>query len=274
MKHKVFTMFIFLASLILLIACDNDPNKTDSAIPTGQETQSKEEAQKQQMVDDIKNLLPTVTQVLTTQNDNNWDENAQGYNLFDPNQLFAVTQHTPQGQAVAKLYNANDEDSKAARREIYLAFEYNKDYIEAFGALANKMAANATATPAMKTTLEDILNSMREYANAYYLTAFYTLNNKKDEIEKLSLDTLKTLHNKVNEIQKAKTNIVNAVNKIKEDYDTDKAIGKATPQNKLKTTATATEIRDYLESKKGAFEPDFNIIKNTSNEIMNIFIAP
>ncbi|ANF34352.1 hypothetical protein A7978_04390 (plasmid) [Borrelia turicatae] len=271
MKHKVFIIFI-LASLVLFIACDNNPNKTDPAKKlTEKETKNTEEDQKQEIVNNIKNLLPMVTQILTTHNDNNWDENAQGYDLTAANQLFAVIQHTPQGQAGgAILYNSNDADSKVARREMYLAFEYNKDYIKAFGTLANKMAATATATPAMKTILEGIVHGMREYADAYYLKAFYMLNNKKDELKNLSLDKLQTLLNKINAIQEAKTNIVNAVNKIKEDYDTDKEVGTAT--HKLKTTATATEIKDYLESKQGTFVNDITTIKNTTAEILTILI--
>ncbi|AHF45556.1 virulence associated lipoprotein [Borrelia parkeri] len=268
MKHKVFIIFI-LASLVLFIACDNNPNKTDQAKkPTEEETKNKEEAQKQQIVEDIQKLLPMATQILTTHNDNNWDENSQGYDLTAANQLFAVIQHTPQGQAGAILYNGNDADSKIARKEMYLAFEYNKDYIKAFGTLANKMAATATATPAIKTILEEIVNGMREYADAYYLKVFYTLNNKKDELKNLSLEKLQTLSNKINAIQEAKKNIINAVNKIKADYDTDKEVGTAT--HKLKTTATATEIQNYLVSKQGTFVNDINTIKNTAAEILTI----
>ncbi|UPA18941.1 virulence associated lipoprotein (plasmid) [Borrelia puertoricensis] len=267
MKHKVF--IIFLTILILFIACG--PNKPDDRVMPRNEDTAK--TQKQQIIDDIQNLLQTVTSILKVHNDNAWNETAQGYNLSAANQLFSVIQHTPQGQA-AKLYNTNDADSKTARREMYLAFEYNKDYIKAFGTLANKMAANATATPAMKTTLEGIVNGMREYVKAYYLQAFDTINNKKDELKKLSLDNLNTLHDKINAIQEAKTNIVNAADKIKEDYDKDIEVGKATPKNKLRTTATATEIKDYLESKRGEFEKEINTIKQTANEIINILTSP
>ncbi|UPA18939.1 virulence associated lipoprotein [Borrelia puertoricensis] len=235
-----------------------------------------EEEQKQQIVDDIKNLLQIVTPILRAHNDNTWDEDAQGYNLSGPDQLFDVIEHNNyQGQA-AKRYNTNDDDSKVVRREVYLAFEYNKEYINAFATLFNKIAKEMRKTfyvRYVKNTLENIMKDIREYAQAYYLQAFDMINKKKDELEKLSLDNLNILHN---EIQEAKTNIVNVVHKIKEDYDKDIEVGNNIPRNKLRTTANSVEIQMYLESKskQGEFEKNLNTIKNTASKIMKILISP
>ncbi|UPA18943.1 virulence associated lipoprotein [Borrelia puertoricensis] len=236
---------------------------------------TEEEAQKQQIVDDIKNLLQTVTPILRVHNDNNWDEDPQGYNLFgsDRFQLFDVIDHTPKKY---EPYNANNDVSKAARREVYLAFEYNKDYLNAFATIANKLEQYARGDyPTNEHVRKRVLN-IREYAKAYYLQAFDTINNKKDELEKLSLENLNTLHNKINAIQEAKTNIVNIAHKIKEDYDAKIQVGSGTLQSEVKTQEHSSEIYAYIASKikEGEFEKNLNTIKQEANEIINILTLP
>ncbi|UPA18944.1 virulence associated lipoprotein [Borrelia puertoricensis] len=281
MKHKFF--IIFLSILILFFACNQNKTCDETLLkpPTGQNTEeetinteNKEEAQKQQIVDDIKNLLQTVTPILRVHNDNAWDEDAQGYNLSGQGQIFSVINHNTtldKGIMFFRVYNNNDDGSKIARREVYLAFEYNKDYINAFATLANKLVERTTKYDVSKA-VEDIMKDIREYAKAYYLQAFDMINKKKDELKKLSLDNLNTLHDKINEIQEAKTNIVNIVHKIKEDYDTKIKVGSATLQTI--STATDTEIIDYLNSKRVEFANDINTIKQEANEITNILTSP
>ncbi|UPA18940.1 virulence associated lipoprotein (plasmid) [Borrelia puertoricensis] len=231
------------------------------------------EEQKQQIVDDIKKLLKTVTQILKVHNDNNWDETAQGYNLSGKDQLFDVIYHEFAANKFAE-YNKNDDESRAARREVYLAFEYNKDYINAFGTLVNRLAESVRdGSPYsyyISHGLEGIVNGIREYAKAYYLQAFNKINNKKDELKKLSLNKLKILLNKINTIKDAKTNIVNAAHKIKEDYDKDIPTGRI---GRLRTYTFDRNLQRYLNRKLDKVAKDLKIIKKTANTIMNILIS-
>ncbi|WP_434757060.1 virulence associated lipoprotein (plasmid) [Borrelia puertoricensis] len=271
MKHKFF--IIFLSILILFFACNQ--NKTGRTNPPKPMTE--EEAQKQQIVDDIKNLLQTITPILRVHNDNTWDEDAQGYNLSGQGQIFSAIDHhitLPTGRVVSKGYVF--DESKAARREVYLAFEYNKDYLNAFATIANKLVKYARGDYPTNEHVRKLVLSIREYAKAYYLQAFDTINNKKDELEKLSLENLNTLHNKINAIQEAKTNIVNIAHKIKEDYDAKIKVGSGTLQSEVQTYAHSLAIYDYIASKikEGEFEKNLNTIKQEANEIINILTLP
>ncbi|UPA18938.1 virulence associated lipoprotein [Borrelia puertoricensis] len=238
-------------------------------------TGGKAEAQKQQIVGDIQQSLQTVTPILRAHNDNTWDEDAQGYNLSGKNQIFYAIDHVvtiPNGSVIVKGYDDNDADSKTARREVYLALEYNKEYLNAFATITNKVARHAKADPTLREKVSKPVLSMREYAKAYYLQAFDTINNKKDELEKLSLENLNTLHNKINAIKEAKTNIINIAHKIKEDYDAKIKVGSGTLQSEVKNYAQASAIYDYIANKlkEGEFEKNLNTIKQEANEIINI----
>ncbi|UPA09766.1 hypothetical protein bhYOR_001071 (plasmid) [Borrelia nietonii YOR] len=266
MKNKVFIICI-LTGLILLGCDQNSKRKGDHAAPV--DTAQQEKAAKQAIIDDLTAKAQQVETELNTHNDTAWDEAGEAYDISGANQLFDTIEYdNAQGQKTK--YNVNNDESKAARREMYLAFAYEKDYIKTFGALANKMTAQA-APPEMKGILEKIVDKMRKYAKDSYLTAFNTLTSKKDKLMELTLSDLKILKTKFHILLASKTNLKSAADVIKEDYDNDIEIGTVSPnKNKIKTTATAEEIKQYLEDKKNSFIPDLNAVKKEVPEIITI----
>ncbi len=150
---------------------------------------------------------------------------------------------------------------------MYLGFDYKKDYIKAFGALANKMVAAKNAQ--MKTELENMVDKIREYGRAFYFTAFNTLINKKDKLMKLDLSDLQTLEIKFEAIRSAYSNIFSTfVYSIYSDYDENIEIG--TAKHTLQDNATAEEIQAYLKDKFTSNEPYFDKIIMEATDIADI----
>ncbi|AMR75857.1 CRASP family complement regulator-acquiring lipoprotein [Borrelia hermsii] len=275
MKYKIFIICILTGlflPLLALISCNSEPEKTEGVklgaklnantlMPKpGRIADQQDEAKKQLIINDlIAFIIPIIKDNIDTHNDTTWDEDAQGYNIKASNQLFGVIQHTD-AQGNKKLYNAQDDGSKTARREMYLGFDYKKNYIKAFGALANKMIAAKNAQ--MKTDLENMVDKIREYARAYYLTAFNTLIKKKDKLLKLDLSDLQTLKAKFWGMSSTYRDISFHLSSIYNDYDKDIKVG--TAKHQLQTTATAEEIQKYLKDKFKPIEAYFNTIINTA----------
>nr|WP_149028995.1 virulence associated lipoprotein [Borrelia hermsii] len=265
LKHKVFIICI-LTGLILLGCNQNSKEKEDPTTPV--DTAQQEKAAKQAIIDDLTAKAQQVETELSTHKDTAWDETAQAYDISGADQLFDAIEYD-NAQSQKTKYNGNDNESKKARREMYLAFAYKKDDIKAFGALANKMTAPG-APPEMKGTLEMIVDNMRQYARDFYLTAFDTLTSKKDRLMELTLSDLKILKTKFHILLASKTNLKSAADVIIGDYNNDIEIGAANPKHKLKTNATAEEIKKYLEDKKNIFTTDLNTVKNDVPKIITI----
>ncbi|WP_025406990.1 CRASP family complement regulator-acquiring lipoprotein [Borrelia hermsii] len=288
MKYKIFIILIITGlflPLLTLISCNSEPEKTEGVklnanIPDPRKpdlpkpgnpatADQQDEAKKQFIVNDlIAFIIPRIKDNIDTHNDTTWDEVAQKYNIQASDQLFGVTQYTD-AQGNKKLYNLQDDKSKTARREMYLGLDYKKNYIKAFGALANKMIA--TKNVQMKTELANMVKKIRQYARAFYLTAFNTLINKKDKLLKLDLSDLQTLKAKFWGISSTYRDISFHLSSIYNDYDKDIEVGTASPKkNQLQTTATAEEIQKYLKDKFNPIESYFNTIIKEATEIAGI----
>ncbi|UPA09782.1 hypothetical protein bhYOR_001088 (plasmid) [Borrelia nietonii YOR] len=201
-----------------------------------------------------------------THNNATWNEGKQDYIISGATQFFGVIQYTD-AKKQKKLYNTQDDESKTARREMYLGFSYFPPYIEAFGKLASKMVA--TQNVQMKTELANMVDKIREYARAFYLTTCNTIIKKQDKLMKLDLNDLKTLRTKLRAICSSHNNINSKfISSIYNDYHEDIKIG--TAKHQLKTTATAEEIQKYLKDKFTPIESDFDNAINTANEIAGI----
>ncbi|UPA09780.1 hypothetical protein bhYOR_001086 (plasmid) [Borrelia nietonii YOR] len=203
---------------------------------------------------------------LNTHNNATWNEGKQDYIISGATQFFGAIQYTD-AQKQPKLYNTQDDESKTARREMYLGFDYFPPYIEAFGKLANKMVA--TQNVQMKTELTKMVDKIRQYARAFYFTAFNTLIKKQDKLMKLDLNDIKTLRTKLQSIRSASGYIDSKfIFPIEKDYRHNIEVG--TAKHQLKTTATAEEIQKYLKDKFTPIESDFDNAINTANEIAGI----
>ncbi|AHH14513.1 virulence associated lipoprotein, partial [Borrelia hermsii] len=211
-------------------------------------------------------IIPTIKQKINLHNHIAWDEYAEDYNISGSNQLFDVIEYD-NAQSQKTKYNVNDNRSKTIRREMYLGFGYNVLAIKAFGALANKMVA--TKNVQMKTELENMVKKIRQYARAFYSTAYNTLINKKDKLMELDLNDLQILIQKFPTINSSDQKIYSAfVKPITNDYYNNIEIG--TAKHTLQDNATAEEIQAYLNGKFTSNESEFNTVIDTANEIAGI----
>ncbi|AHH11171.1 hypothetical protein bcCo53_001125 (plasmid) [Borrelia coriaceae] len=271
MKHKIFIFFI-LTSLILL-ACSQGTTKTDG----DQAKLTQEEASKQCIINHVSEQLSPITKIMEIHND---ATKAEMPSLLEANGLFGVTKYKNKAGADT-LYNANDDESKKNRKEVYLALEYSERLINDFAVLANRMAA--VNDNSINTALTTIVNKMSEYARAYYKSTVLERIRKLNEedankLSELSLDDLKKLKTNLDTIETSHRNLQHAVMAIKQDYDDDIEVGTvpaggaggaggAAARHRLKTNATATETADYFVGKKDQFENDLNNLIKAVNEV-------
>ncbi|AHH04541.1 Putative membrane spanning protein, partial (plasmid) [Borrelia nietonii YOR] len=164
-----------------------------------------DEALKQRIVNYLIGFItPGIKQTINTHTNTTWNEGKQDYIISGANQFFGVIQYTD-AKKQKKLYNTQDDESKTARREMYLGFDYIDLNIEAFGKLASKMVAAQNVQ--MKTELANMVDKIREYARAFYLTTCNTIINKQDKLMKLDLNDLKTLRTNLQAIRSSHNNI-------------------------------------------------------------------
>nr|AGO68807.1 hypothetical protein BHA022 [Borrelia hermsii] len=226
-----------------------------------------DEAEKQDIIDYFTKLMHQgIKKSISIHNDTTWSEVGESYNLQTSAQFFGVIQYTD-AKKQKKLYNTQDDESKTARREMYLAFEYLLPYIEAFGALANKMAAAQNVQ--MKTELTNMVKKIRQYARAFYLTACNPLIKKQDKLMELDLSDLQTLKAKVGAINTEYKNInFLFINSIYNDYYNNIEIG--TAKHTLQDNATAEEIQAYLNGKFTSVESEFNTVIKEAPDVAGI----
>ncbi|AHH04342.1 Putative membrane spanning protein, partial (plasmid) [Borrelia nietonii YOR] len=244
-----------------------DPGSGAGNHPGGGAADQQDEALKQGIIDYLIGfIIPAIKQTINTHTNTTWNEGGEDYIISGANQFFGAIQYTD-AQKQPKLYNTQDDESKTARREMYLGFGYSPPHIEAFGKLANKMVA--TQNVQMKTDLENMVDKIRKYSKAYYLTTYNTLNDKQDKLMKLALSDLQILKERFSEIDSSNSDINSKfVYSIAKDCHEDIKIG--TAKHQLKTTATAEEIQKYLKDKFDSAESDFDNAINTANEIAGI----
>ncbi|AMR75853.1 CRASP family complement regulator-acquiring lipoprotein [Borrelia hermsii] len=226
-----------------------------------------DEAAKQHIVNHLTALIvPSIKDNINIYNSITWNEAAEAYDISGANQLFDVIEYD-NAQSQKTKYNGNDDESKTTRREMYLGFGYNKNYIKAFGALANKIAA--TKNVQMKTELENMVKKIREYGTAYHLTAFNTLINKKDKLLKLDLSDLQILKARFDAIHPTEITILFTFkDTIYSDYELNIEVG--TAKHTLQDNATAEEIQKYLKDKFTSVEPDFAKVIEEAPKIAGI----
>ncbi|WP_025406989.1 virulence associated lipoprotein [Borrelia hermsii] len=305
MKYKIFiicTLTGLFLPLLTLVSCNSEPEKTEevklnantftpnpglrkpdnpppnpdnpgggAAGNSSRAANQQDEAEKQVIVDKLKAsiIVLGIKSNIDIHDSTTWDEDKQGYALKASYQLFGVIQYT-NAQKQQKLYNLQDDESKTARREMYLGLDYNSKFIKPFGALANKMIAAKNVQ--MKTDLENMVDKIRKYAKAYYLTAYNTLIKKQDKLMELGLSALQTLKAKFDEINLADTKIFYGfTDSIYNDYKNDIEIGTAFPKkNQLQSTATPEEIQNYLNGKFTSVTSDLNKGIDTATDIADI----
>ncbi|WP_041177809.1 virulence associated lipoprotein [Borrelia duttonii] len=261
MKQKVFVIFILLS--LVLIACGQD-----NEVPVDDAN-----AKKQEEIKGVKNLIPhSVLRILGVHHNATWDEDTAGYNLKGADELFNKISYTS-ASGTSVLYdgttpNSDADVSKAARREVYLACEYKSDFIKAFASVINRLAL----VPAATGRLEDLILKIREYAKAYYIDVYDTLQKKLGKLDTLSLADVESLRTRLIELEEAKKELRDeAIQPIIRAYINDESIVEGSADHHLKNVATTVdEILEYGNKKLTGFETRRNKIISISEQIKGI----
>ncbi|WP_038366962.1 virulence associated lipoprotein [Borrelia duttonii] len=261
MKQKVFVIFILVS--LVLIACGQD-----NEVPVDDAN-----AKKQADIEEIRNLIPNkVLSILAVHHNATWDEDAAGYNLKGADELFNKISYTS-ASGTSALYdgttaNSDADVSKAARREVYLACEYKSDFIKAFASVINRVVSVAANVSA----LGDLVLKIREYAKAYYIDVYDTLEKKLGNLESLSGTDIKILKTRLGELEAAQKALRdNVIQPIVDSYNKNESIVAGSADHHLKNAATTVaEIVAYGNTKLTSFDTQRNRIIDISKKIKGI----
>ncbi|AOW96348.1 virulence associated lipoprotein [Borrelia miyamotoi] len=257
MKNKFYITITILASLMLYGCLYWDNNYKSSS-------------EKQQIIQCLTAKIKTVEPILTINDDPNWNESAQNYNISTHNQLFSYIEDTQ---------NMTYNFSEKARREVYLALEYKKEYIESLGKIFDKIVRpfNLAIDNQRKALIENALKEIRTYGKNYYIEIFTPLSAKKDNLDSLSTDKLAILKTKLDAIMQIKENISQTVKELHTDYNTDKEVvipskkyGEQGVNKKLKSVADSDDLFEYIKAKTKNLKSQVKAINNSVSDIQNI----
>ncbi|WP_024653780.1 CRASP family complement regulator-acquiring lipoprotein [Borrelia persica] len=265
MKHKIFVILTSILTSLFLLACNqyNNQRVTNGTQQNPQEILLLENI--------LSKLTPAIEQALKKHEDANWNEDGQEYNLKGQNQIFDIATYIKNGNQETQ-YNAADKTSKERRRKVYLAFEYNTEYLKAFEAFTNRMQAAgniALYDDKVKESYSGTLAQITEYAQTCYIDIFQSLKNKRDKIKDLSPTDLINLQTNLNEVTQAMANIQDIVTVIKNDYNNDIKIG-VNKDKAIKSQANFMELADYLYCNRISLEDNFSKIKKTAPTVIHI----
>ncbi|WP_235047998.1 virulence associated lipoprotein [Borrelia hispanica] len=270
MKQKVFIIFMLISLISLfLIACGQNGDNAGTQLNSEQE-----EKEKRERIETIKNATPSdVKKVLGYHNDANWKGEGTA-DFTNITAVFAKVPHRVANDGTEFLYNdtmSSDraKESKAARREVYLALGYSNDFIWVFGGFTIKLIILDLVTK-NKTKLKDFLIKIRKAAKAYYIDSYDTLEKKLSNLESLSLAEVKSLSIKLGELDTAQAKLVsNVVQPFREKYSlTEEYL--ANRNSKISSTITADEIETYWNTLSDKFYSSCNEIIRISGDIKGI----
>ncbi|ETZ17892.1 putative membrane spanning protein [Borrelia duttonii CR2A] len=298
MKQKVFIIFILISLIsLLLIACgQNEKDPVDNAKVPGKSNKERredliiappatvqrksEEEERQERIAAIKNATSVdVKAVLEKHNDPNWDdENKYSHRVFYfdyIHDVFSGVPHRVDDDGTEFLYNdatAGDraKESKAARREVYLAFDYFYNFIWVFGGFARKLIGTSELVTKNKAKLKDLLKKMRDCAKAYYIDAHDTLQKKLGSLESLSGSDVKSLYDNLDKLETARlTLIADVVLPLRNKYSiTGEYL--ANKNSIIPANITADDIETYWNTLSSKFNDDCNEIVRLGGEIKGI----
>ncbi|WP_376984205.1 virulence associated lipoprotein (plasmid) [Borrelia recurrentis] len=295
MKRKdfiLFIMFVFILILLLLVSCGPkkytpvssavrrngvDGPLTKPRLPGGPQDGAgyNEQILKQKEIESIK-IPDKVSQILKTHDNENWDEDAAGYNLTGANQLFTRVKYNVFRVGYFLYNDATDDnrakESKAARREFYLACEYNANFIKAFAGVVNRLVATDELAAQNKKRLEDFLEDIRFYARSYY-NAYSLLKEKQNKLDVLTLKKLQWLKAVLLKLEKEQQELYDVIQLIVNDYNKDTSINSSEPTHHLKSIDTLpSEIIQYWEedTQSGEFNRKRGVLIDTASEVKNL----
>ncbi|AHH07449.1 Putative membrane spanning protein (plasmid) [Borrelia crocidurae DOU] len=303
MKRKDFILFItfvFILISCLLVSCGAKKkytpvssavrrNRVDLPLPKPQfgatsrpgngglngGAGNDEQSLKQKEIASIK-IPDKVLEILKTHANKNWNEDAEGYNLTGANQLFTRVKYQV-GSREKFLYNdeTNEnraKESKAARREFYLACEYNANFIKAFAGVVNRLVATDELAAKNKKRLEGLLENVRSYAIDYY-NVYSLLKKKQNKLDVLTLKKLQSLKAEFLKLEKEQQELYDVIQLIINDYNNDTPINSSEPTHNLKSGDTLpSEIIQYWEEDRhyGEFSRKRGVLLDTASVVRKL----
>ncbi|WP_376984203.1 virulence associated lipoprotein (plasmid) [Borrelia recurrentis] len=236
---------------------------------------------KQKEIESIK-IPDKVLKILETHDDENWDEDAAGYNLTGANQLFTKVRYSvviEGGGFLSFVYNDETDDniakeSKAVRREFYLACEYNANFIKAFAGVVNKLVATDELTAKNRAELEQLLENVSSYTLCYYDT-YSLLKEKQNKLDALTLEQLQWLKAAFLKLEKEQQELFEVIQLIINDYNNDTPINSSEPTHNLKSDDTLPdEIIEYWkkDTHRGEFDRKQGVLEKTASEIVKLLL--
>ncbi|AFI31734.1 hypothetical protein Q7M_1026 (plasmid) [Borrelia crocidurae str. Achema] len=210
--------------------------------------------------------------VLEKHNNENW--NAKGADFVDILFVFGKVPYEVDGGTESLYYDATATgdaitESRAARREVYLALHYDSNLMKDFGLVFKKFVNTSELVTKYKNELKDFFDDIRRFAKAYYIDVHDTLQKKLNKLNSLSLDEARVLSGKLNTLETKRLKLVSGViAQVKSDLD-NSSPGAGGVHLKGNAT-TPEEIKTYWESKSDTFNKDCNDIVTISGEIKGI----
>ncbi|AFI31731.1 hypothetical protein Q7M_1023 (plasmid) [Borrelia crocidurae str. Achema] len=162
------------------------------------------------------------------------------------------------------------KESKAERREVYLALGYDNDFIWILGGFASKLIGTVDLLTKNKVKLKDFFIKIRNAAKAYYIDIYDTLEKKLGNLESLSAAELKSLSIKLEEVKKARVKlIVRVVRPLRNEYLLTRRY-LSDPNSIIPANITANEIETYWNTLSAEFNSICDEIMRISGKIKGI----
>ncbi|WP_376984196.1 virulence associated lipoprotein (plasmid) [Borrelia recurrentis] len=277
MKQKVFIIFILISLIsLLLIACGQNGKKPDDPVDNAdaQRRSEQEEAERRERIEIIKNATSSyVKKVLGYHNDANWNGEIADFTHIIS--VFSRVPHRVANDGTEFLYydlmdDNRAKESKAERREVYLALGYDNDFIWVLGGFASKLIGTVDLLTKNKDKLKDFFIKIRNAAKAYYIDVYDTLEKKLDNLESLSAAELKSLSIKLGEVKTARVKlIVRVVRPLRNEYLITRRY-LSDPNAIIPVNITADEVLEYWNTLSAEFDSICNEIIRLGGEIKEI----
>lgn len=264
MKDKFFIIMAIVASIALL-SCNTKGKNTNN---TGS-------VNKQDAINYLNAKIDEVKTILETHANDAWDEDSKQYGLTGADEVFSLINHDQSNNN----YSRNDNDAKKARREVYLALDYNDNNIKVFAEIFNKISERRfPLSPDKQSTIESILKGMRTYAVNYYEGTLKVLSTNKDKLDSLNVDVLNQIKKQLEQMKTTKDELSQLGKEIIDAYNNDAEVnvasaGVATSMKKIKSVATSDEILTYLKNKENDFKTKLQAINNGLTQMQTLFPA-
>ncbi|QFP42378.1 complement regulator-acquiring protein (plasmid) [Borrelia miyamotoi] len=110
----------------------------------------------------------------------------------------------------------NSSENKNIRQKLYSSLDWKENTIQKFGQILNAIAINDT-----KKLTESILEAGVTYTQSNFEETVKTINTKKDNLKKLTLEELKDIKNNLERVEELRKKWQDTVDKIIAEHEAD-----------------------------------------------------